>query len=70
MIYFIKGIKPVKDYLFKEMEKKGYIEENNINKESNSNPIKKTSNINITKKREKEWETRLQILMFLIQKIN
>ena len=70
VIYFIKGIKPVKDYLFKEMEKKGYIEENNINKESNSNPIKKTSNINITKKREKEWETRLQILMFLIQKIN
>ena len=53
VIYFIKGIKPVKDYLFKEMEKKGYIEENNINKESNSNPIKKTSNINITKKKRK-----------------
>ena len=38
-IYFIKGIKPVEKYIFKEMEKYGYINnnKNGINKQGKSN---------------------------------
>ena len=44
LIYFIKGIKPVKDYLNIEMIKNGYFDGINSNLEHNSNPIKKASN--------------------------
>ena len=60
VIYFVKGIKPVKDYLNDEMKKKGYIEEeeveNNI-KTNKSNPIKKVLFEKKKKKKKKKKDS-------------
>ena len=58
VIYFVKGIKPVKDYLNDEMKKKGYIEEvENYLKTNKSNPIKKVLFEKKKKKKKKEKDS-------------
>ena len=72
IIYFYNGIKPVKDYVFNEMVKFGYIEINNkveinqkeelIKKINKKNKDKENTDINFPPKKEKKAKKKVSLL--------
>ena len=65
--YFCKGIKPIKDYIFKEMKNNGYITHQNIKKsiENNNSSKKKNKKKNKGKKKEKNPPKKKQLKYFI-----
>ena len=72
IIYFYNGIKPVKDYVFNEMVKFGYMEINNkveinqkeelIKKINKKNKDKENTDINFPPKKEKKAKKKVSLL--------
>ena len=56
LYYFYKGIKPVKGYIFEEMEKYGYINKNKNNINQNSKKFEKKNRPNQKIKKQKKFK--------------